>query len=257
MRKVILVFISIIFINNSFALEYCTRLQEAKKDHSFYLGALVMAAPEYKGSKKYIFIPVPNFMYNYGKTLTISPYHGIKYTEFSLCPVNFDLGVKYKFWLRGKRDEVFKNIENIKPYAEGYIVAKTGYKGIALSIGVYAPIGNNKAGYFSEANLMYFMRITKKINLFTGVGGTYSGKTQMQLLYGVKKEQASTEIKEYQISSGFDEIKFNLGGNYAISERWNLHAMIAVKNIIGDAAKSPLIKHAWQLFANISINYKF
>lgn len=255
-------FLASIILPLKTCIAFCEHTNGENSKHIFYLGALGLFVPEYDGAKTYHSpIVVPNFSYNYGKKIIISPYRGIGLNIPHPKPFKLELGTRYKFWFRSKRSKRFVGMSDLKPYWEGYFVVKHRLPPnvpLSFNLGIYHSVSNSKIGGFVKAGFNYFIKLGDSTSLFIGMSTKYSNNNQMKVLYAVSNIVAkSSGLKPFNLGHGFEDIRFNLGVNHAFNHNWNLHIMFSVKRIILKAAKSPIIETKNQLFGNLILNYKF
>ena len=160
--------------------------------------------------------------------------------------------------VRSKRKNRFNGIKDLKPYFEGYAIAKYRIDPIVISIGLYHSLNKPSIGGFIRTGFSYFMKFSEKLNIFFGPSTKISNENHMQTLYGITAAESSTSGKPiYNMHLGVEDFRFNLGLNYQINKPWNFHIMFSVKRVFDHAANSPIIENRIQYFGNITINYKF
>ncbi len=255
-RLLIIFYMMLFYVDVSAHADYANK---KKEKYSLSIGPLALMIPRYDGASSYRFLVVPNFNFRYKNNFSISPYRGLGFNFSDLKPLSFNVGARYKFWFRSKRSDIFPGIVDLKPYFEGYLIAKYAViRPVIFSIGLYHSLNKLYFGGFMIAGVNYFTRITEKLNVFCGPNIKISNTKHMRTLYSVSKAESKlANISEYELSGGVENIRFNTGISYKLNEKWSSHFMFSIKRILFDAAKSPLIKNKYQYFANLSLSRKF
>lgn len=202
------------------------------------------------------------------------------YATFSIARGNDNFGF-------GAPDDAFGiPLVSMGPFRAGPALALTGGR---KDSEVGAPLGRVKstieAGAFAEANLLDQFRV--RADLRKGIGGheglvgsigadqiwrdgdryvfslgprlLYSDSRYQRAFFGVTPEAAlATGLPVYRPDGGFHAVAAAAGMHYAISGPLGLFGFARYERLIGDAAKSPVVKELGspnQISAGLGISY--
>jgi MipA family protein len=103
--------------------------------------------------------------------------------------------------------------------------------------------------------------INEQLSFVTSVSTTYIDDDYAKAFYGISAAgSAASGLNAYTAKAGFSDVGISLAANYQWSDAWSLGATAGYTRIIGDAAKSPVVKDRGsvdQLFAGVGITYTF
>lgn len=90
------------------------------------------------------------------------------------------------------------------------------------------------------------------------VSATWADSNHMQSYFGVTAAQsAASGLAQYDAGLGFKRVDLELSATYMFAERWMLRGQVAVGELIGDAADSPIVQDVTQSSAGLFLAYKF
>lgn len=233
---------------------------------------LVLAGPsivyqsKYEGSKGYELQPGAAIDIRYRGRLYLSTGEGIGYDIFRGKNYRLGAGIAYDIGRRDNHNGI-RGLGDIDPTPQAKIYgdyvfrprvmghgvplivsvdvrrAIGGYDGFIANVGTYMPIAGSEAD-------RYF--------LFLGASGTYWDNRTATTYFGVTPAQsARSGLPVFTAKSGPESFGAGLSGGWFMTEHWLLAGDLAVKRILTDYNKSPIVQEPWSAFASLTIAYAF
>ncbi|MGO4702526.1 MipA/OmpV family protein [Dyella sp. 2RAB6] len=120
---------------------------------------------------------------------------------------------------------------------------------------VSSDIGGKDQGTTASLDLEGKYRWNDKLSFVAGPGLSWSDGKHNRTFYGVDDAQSlRSGYAAYRPGSGLESVRFSLGADYRLSERWTLGARAIAARLQGDAADSPIVAKRMQ---NTYVAYAF
>ena len=107
----------------------------------------------------------------------------------------------------------------------------------------------------------YKKMLNSKWSLLTEAEGTYASESYMNEYFGVNAQNAARSgLDEFQADAGVKDVGLKAVATYKFSQSWSTNMIASVKQLLGDAADSPITDDegaATQLFTGATINFHF
>ncbi|WP_366146123.1 MipA/OmpV family protein [Paraburkholderia sp.] len=93
---------------------------------------------------------------------------------------------------------------------------------------------------------------------FAGPSVTLADSTYMNSWFGVNRSApGASKYPDYHASAGFKSINFGVSLIWAFRKHWFATADGGVEQLVGNAARSPIVQRSTNGVADVSINYQF
>ncbi len=245
------------------------------------MGASVVTMPEYEGASKAMVGVVPDLNIRYktngfGTFALGSKSKGLSWTaiETEAYSVGVSLGDN-TLRTDKKKGTVFtpgslrlKGMGEIKSAAELGVFGRVDL-GIPINLTVLRGTGDGKAdakdgsirghgGTTVELSTSIPWQVTSDLGLFFSPQIVWADKKYQQAYFGVTSVQAAASgFKAYSPGPGLKSAGLVVGADYKISPNWSANAAVVFSQLLGDAAKSPLVQRKSQATLATGIAYKF
>ena len=101
--------------------------------------------------------------------------------------------------------------------------------------------GNDNDGVLVDFGASMPYKATDKLKITPHIGTTWADKSYMQTFFGVTATQAAnSRFSQFNASSGFKDVGAGVNADYRIDKHWFIGASADIKELTGDAAKSPI-----------------
>jgi outer membrane protein len=239
-------------------------------DWRFTVGLGAGLAPDYEGSKDYVFVPIPTFRAAKG------------YTDYALNGTTFRSNmINHPNWRFGPYVRYIKERDYVKdrPVSDVNIADASlqfgligGYEfhieqvPFKSTIGVMAEGGYdvlNGNGWTLTPEINWGIPVTSRLSMRLGVDATVASGDYMGNYFNVSGPQFR---KNPRIGSTYKagstqlyKAGVSLGTSYAITEHWGVSGIASYHQLVNDAADSPITKRGskHQGFAGISGTYSW
>ena len=123
---------------------------------------------------------------------------------------------------------------------------------------VSTDIGGHGQGTLAALDLLGRYSPIERLTLSAGPGMTWASGPYMRTFFGVSATQsAASGLPQFQASSGVEDVRFSLSGNYRLTTAWNLGARASVARLRGSAAESPITEARTQNSYVVFAEYEF
>ena len=120
---------------------------------------------------------------------------------------------------------------------------------------VSSDVGGKNQGTTASFDFEGKYRVNDKLSFVAGPGVTWADGKHNRTFYGVDEVQSvRSGYAAYRPGSGIESLRFSLGADYRLSERWTLGARAIAARLQGDAADSPVVEKRMQ---NTYVAYAF
>lgn len=238
-----------------------TEPQKKIKKVFYSIGATTAMFPEYEGSDNFKIFPLPNFSANWinGKYIRVN---GIN-TE-----VNLNASRKWNFGpLLQARVNRNSSASNSKiallpklnlAFGAGLFV-KYIYKKMDFRAAYSHDITGVNDGSLATFETGYTHR-TKKIMTRTAISTSFGSSNFLNTYFGIdaQSSQLST-LAAYELESGFKDLGLSSNLVYFLNNKWMIGTAIRYTYLIGDVAKSPIVKEGSrnQVVTALFTSYRF
>jgi MipA family protein len=256
----------------------------AKKDTSPWdvsVGALAVSTPEYEGAKKSANGLTPSLSLSYKSqgygTLSVGG-KGLGAAWTIIDKEDYSFGVSLGA-SQGRSDvkdgtplrlgsKRLKGMGEIKPAAElgvfGHVNA-----GLPIMLAVVRGSGDGKAdakdrsirghgGSRIELSTEIPWQVSSNFGLSFSPNVVWTDKKYNQTYFGVTSVQAAnSSFNVYNAGAGIKSVGVAVGAEYKFTPNWSANAVLALNQLQGDAAKSPLVQKKAQTTVAAGVNYKF
>jgi outer membrane protein len=255
-----------------------------KKDQSPWdisLGAAVVSTPEYEGGKKSVTGLAPDFNLSY-RTQGFGTFGiGIKSRGVSWTIVEND---DYSFGIAlgssaGRTDNKegtlykpgskrLRGMGEIKSATEHGVFGHVTL-GLPLSLQIMRGTGDGKAdsrdfsidghgGTTAQLAVELPLSIAPAIELSISPNLVWADEKYTQTYFGVTSAQAARSgFKAFKAEGGLKSVGLDVSMNYKIDKHWSANVALAVSQLRGDAAKSPIVEKKGQTSAFAGASYSF
>jgi outer membrane scaffolding protein for murein synthesis (MipA/OmpV family) len=222
------------------------------------LGALGALRPDYEGSSDYGFGAFPIIDLRYGELFFASVRDGIginviRTDWLQLAPV-----VRYRFGRDQDDNDALRGLGDVDGTVEVGLLATIGPGPWRLRLeGVQGVNGGGHGGFFARADLSYGTRVTERLFVSAGPSVTWTDGDFTQTYFGITPEQSRRSgYRVYGAGAGFKDVGVGLTANYSLGSGFSLTGIAEVKQLLGDAADSPIVREETQGFLGLGISWR-
>jgi MipA family protein len=255
-----------------------------KKDTSPWnvsVGALAVSTPEYEGAKKSATGLVPSVSLSY-KTQGYGTFSlggkglGAAWTIIDKEDYSFGLSLGASQGRSDSKDGTafrpgskrLKGMGEIKSAGEFGVFGHVN-AGVPIMLAVVRGSGDGKAdakdrsirghgGTRIELSTEIPWQISSDFSLSFSPNIVWADKKYNQTYFGVTSVQsANSGFKAYNAGAGVKSVGLAVGAEYKFTPNWSANAALALNQLQGDAAKSPLVQKKAQTTLAAGVNYKF
>jgi MipA family protein len=255
-----------------------------KKDTSPWdvsLGALLVSTPEYEGAKKSTSGLVPSLSLSY-KTQGYGTFSlggkglGAAWTIIDKEDYSFGVSLGASQGRSDAKDgtvlrpgsKFLKGMGDIKSAAEFGVFGHVN-AGVPIMLAVVRGSGDGKAdakdrsirghgGTRIELSTEIPWQISSNIGLSFSPNIVWADKKYNQTYFGVTSLQsANSGFKTYEAGAGIKSVGLAVGAEYKFTPHWSANVALALNQLQGDAAKSPLVQKKAQTTVAAGVSYKF
>lgn len=116
-------------------------------------------------------------------------------------------------------------------------------------------------GYRVSFGSNYKYLLSRRLRLSTSIKANFASKEYNQTYFGVDANNSiRSGLPEYKPGGGIYNVSLGMGLMYVLDSRWSVIGLINYKQIVGDAADSPIIDlegSSDQVSAGVGIGYRF
>lgn len=241
--------------------------REPKPGLSGSLGFGLASMPTYEGSPNRRSVAVPFFTLNYrtqewgdvsfGKHGLV--WHAIDNGGFRLGLVtSFDDGRK------DRKPSSSNPVPGDDRLAGMGTVKSSTEAGVLLGYGPFSAharksLGNRgHQGSQVDVNAEWPLVATNTVSVSVGAGLTWADKAYMQTYFGVTPAQSSSSgYRTFTPKAGLRKFEVSVNAEYALAKDWKLQGTLALGQLTGDAADSPLVKRKTHSSLAAGVAYVF
>jgi MipA family protein len=221
----------------------------------FVLGAGGFYEPNFEGAKKHESSALPYFSITYDDRYTFDN-EGMSAKFYDGGALGLTAKIGYDFGRDEADDPHLAGLGNIK----GGATLGFGVDYDAGPIDLYADLersfgdGDGVVGEFG----VEVSSSVGQLELGANLSATWANEDHMQNYFGVTAAQsAASGLAAYNAGAGFKRADLELSATYAFSQNWMLRGEVGLGELVGDAAKSPIVQDKRQTSAGIFVAYRF
>jgi outer membrane scaffolding protein for murein synthesis (MipA/OmpV family) len=231
-------------------------------DWQVQLGAAAAFQPRYDGAVRYHIEGGPVFDVRYQDLFFASTGEGIGVNVLRGPNWRISIGAAYDLGRRGEDDDdELHGMGNINPAPElkiagDYVVSKSfplvlradirrsfgGSNGWVGDLGAYMPLPGSSKTFF----------------WFAGPSLTFADSKYMNAWFGVDTQQAmNSRYPYYHASPGLKAAGFGVSAVWFFQKHWFATCDLALEQLVGSAAASPVTQRSSNAVLDLAINYQF
>lgn len=229
------------------------------------IGMGVAVMPEYEGSKDHKTRVMPNINLFYGDSLFFTRMTA----GANLLRFKTEQGVAITagplLALRRGRDQhdnaALNGLGDIDRALDAGGFVRFRKQGWHASVDVRQNVTNSGEGATMKFSAGHGIPLGQKLKLRANLETTWASADYMKTFFGIDALQsAQSGIAQYEAGSGFKDAGVSVMADYAIAHDWSGFATIRYKQLLGDAADSPIVANLGsrdQASASVGIKYRF
>jgi outer membrane protein len=231
------------------------------------VGALML--PEYEGSDDSQVVPLIAGRENYdqyyietnglGLRANVSPYKGIEFGPVIKYTLGRDDGVK---------NAKVKRMREIDAALGAGAFVRVPFHGVmdktdelAFELQAVTDVSDTSDGTTISFGPSYSYSATEKLRLGVSASATYATDNYNETYFGIDADNAARSgLAAYKAEGGFKDVGLMVNANYALNQSWGLTGLVGYKQLIGDAADSPIVDKegsAGQMMVGAGVSYSF
>lgn len=235
------------------------QVQEEKKDWEVSLGAGALFSPEYEGGEDYEFLPVPYIDISYKDIVTFNPFSGLRYNAFKSDNITLGAGLGFDFGREEDDADRLRGLGDVDSTVEGQLFAAYQMGTADAEITYSQDLGDGHDGYTLKAEVGVIIPVPQySIFMRPSIGTTYGSDSYMESYFGVSNAQSGRSgLSRFDAEAGFKDVQVSLLTIYQINPKWIVSGLVQYKQLLGDAADSPIVEEEGQMMGGAFIAYKF
>lgn len=227
--------------------------------NSFGIGASIV--PDYDGSADYVARPSVTGRFAFGPATIELRGAGVR-ADVLQGPISAGPVLNYRF---GRTDEVENPQVAALPEIEGAVelgaFASIPVGGnVALSAEILGDVSDVHGGMLTTLSADWRQPLTDRFDVFASASVSVMDDNFAQTYYGVTAEGAAASgLAAYAAGGGVRDVGLTLGASIGITEQASLTGTIGYRELLGDAADSPIVEvgDSGQMIATIGLNWEF
>lgn len=224
-----------------------------EKDH-VVLGAGVLVAPAFPGSKDYRVLPIPVIDIREGWFFA-NLRNGV-----GISPINTDhvtIGVSAVFLQGYRRRDVPTGIDKLSDGVGARAFANLRAGGFVSTLGVAKGVAGQTRGVIADASVSYPVQATSRLTFTPTVGTTWANAKYNDRYFGIDAaEAAASGLRPFSAGSGFRDVTGTLTASYRLTDRVVVSATGGATTIAGDSRNSPLVEKRTRPTGLFTIGYR-
>ena len=228
-------------------------------DWDVSLGAGAIVSPEYEGGEDYEVLPIPYIDVKYKDRVSFNPFSGLRFNALANENIKAGVGLGADFGRDEDDADRLRGLGDIDPTVEGLLFAEYTMGKASAGVTFAQDLGDGHEGYTIEAEAGYMFPLMQ-YNTFIrpSISTTYAGDDYMQSFFGVDNAQSvRSGLNNFDAEAGFKDVAVNLFASYKVTENWAVNGILQYKQLLGDAADSPIVEEEGQITGGTFVSYKF
>jgi outer membrane protein len=132
---------------------------------------------------------------------------------------------------------------------------------LAFDLQATSDVSDTSDGSTFSFGPSYSFSPIENLRLGVSASATYATDDYNQTYFGVDADNAARSgLAVYKAEGGFKDVGLMLNANYALNESWGITGIAGYKQLIGDAADSPIVDkegNAGQVVFGAGVSYSF
>lgn len=226
-------------------------------------------APDYEGSDDYEAVPLIAAKLEYDGYYLETQGLGLRANVSPFSGFEFGPAISYK---SGRDDDVdnprVAALREIDSTLEGGVFFKFNMgrllgtsDQLAFNLDLMADAGDAHEGYTLKFGPAYSFAATDTLRLGVSLSATYASEDYNQTYFGIDADNAARSgLARYDAEAGIKDVGIGVNAMYSLNQNWGLTANAQYKQIVGDAADSPIVDQegsAGQAFLGLGVLYRF
>lgn len=230
---------------------------------SLSVGALAGLRPDYEGSDNYSFLGAPLVELRYGgDRFFVSTRDGVGATLVKIGGFTAGPVLRYRFGRDQDDNDALRGMGDVGGTVEGGAFLRFQEGGWVVVVNAAQGLnGGGHRGATVFASLGYGGRLAPRWLFSLGPSVTWASDNYMQSFFGVTPTQgARAGYAPYSPGAGVKDVGFGSTLTWLATDQIALTAIAEVKELLNDAADSPLVERAGnstQGFFGLALSYRF
>ena len=208
------------------------------------IGAAVISAPEFLGSKQHRTLLLPAFDYRWKNGFFAGTSNGIGYLFSSAPQLQYGLRITADFGRKASRSEALNGLGDIDAAAQfGGFFNYLASPALSLTSSLRYGAGNDHKGMVIDLGANHAMQLAPQWRSAVGVAASFVNANSMQSAFGVTPAQAVTSgYAAYSPGAGFRDVRATASLNYFVNRQWAVTGVLSASALTGDARRSPIVR---------------
>lgn len=229
---------------------------------SLTVGALGALRPDYEGSDDYSFLGAPLVELRYRDAFFVSSRDGIGVTLVRIGGFTAGPVLRYRFGRDQDDNDALRGMGDVGGTVEGGAFMRFQEGGWVVVVNAAQGLnGGGHRGATVFGSLGYGGRLAPRWLFSLGPSITWASDNYMQSFFGVTPTQgARAGYAPYSPGAGFKDVGFGGTLTWLVTDQFSLTAIAEVKELLNDAADSPLVERAGnstQGFFGLAASWRF
>jgi MipA family protein len=221
------------------------------------VGLVTTGGMRYQGSNEGRFALVPGVLFQASNGIFADPFNGLGY---AFAPAGgFTYGLRLNLDTGRGKEDALPGFEKIKASVNPGVFANFALSDkLTLKSSLRTGLAGESGNALVNLGATYKIYQAGPVVLNGNVAAKYANAGYTQSYFGVTPAQASASgLKAYQPGAGFSTVQLGLTGGFPISREIYIITNLGVQRLVGDAAKSPLVKQKTVPAGFIGLVYSF
>lgn len=234
-----------------------------------YAAAGVIMTPEYEGSDDLQAAPLISARANYEQYYIETNGLGVRANVLPMKSIEFGPVLSYTM---GRDDDVenerVKRMREIDAGASAGAFVRVPFHSVmdetdelAFEIQATTDVSSVSDGTVFTFGPSYSFSPSQDLRLGVSASAAYTTDDYNQTYFGVDADNAARSgLAAYKAEGGIKDVGLMVNANFALNEQWGITGIAGYKQLIGDAADSPVVDkegNAGQVMVGAGISYSF
>lgn len=231
-----------------------------ESDWDITIGATTLVTPEYEGGDEYEIRPLPFVDIKYKDIIELNAANGLRYNIIYNDNVKFGIGVGADFGREEDDADRLNGLGDIDPTAEGiaFLEYREGLARAGITFEQDLINGDGHGGHKVKFDTGVLIPVSESVIIRPSVSTTYASDDYMESYFGLDNAQSlRSGLASYNAESGFKDVTGGIFAAYKLTDHWTLSGLVQYKQLIGDAADSPIVEEDGAITGGTFITYKF
>ncbi|MGM0421616.1 MAG: MipA/OmpV family protein [Pseudomonadota bacterium] len=233
-------------------------------DWDVTLGAGAAVVPTYEGSDDYTLTPLPYLNIRYKDRIGLGK-DGLTADLLKNNRSKIGIGLTYDRGrdedgdtLIGSDDDTLDGMGDIDGALGLKAYAAHDFEPVTVSGGITQFVGDDNEGLIVDAKLSKRIPLSRQLSITPSLSTTWADDEYMDTFFGVDSGQASrSQFAQYNADSGFKDISLGLNAMYFLNRNWFIMGGGKIKQLLNDAADSPVSQNDTNVSLMSAVGYRF